>query len=223
MPTRFDVHPGFAGAVPQSAQADRTMRSCVFFLAAALLFGIVPAHAAEPFISEFVPDNARTLVDEDGQFPDWLEIQNPNTTPIDLAGYFLTDNPAQLTKWAFPPVTIPANDALIVFASGKNRTNNPARLHTSFQLNADGGFLALVRPDGSSVVSYFNYPAVDEDVAFGIVQNEITESLLAVSTPRILVPENAAELPPNWNQAAYVPGPGWLTGTAPAGIQTDES
>src|SRR6266404_1375139 len=141
------------------------------------------AMAAEPFISEFMADNAHTLTDEDGQFPDWIEIQNPNTAPLDLAGYFLTDNPAQLNKWAFPSVALPAKGFLVVFASGKNRTTNTNRLHTNFQLDADGGFLALVKPNGSTVVSAYNpYPKLKEDVAFGIAQQQITASLIANSS-----------------------------------------
>src|ERR1041385_2855349 len=90
---------------------------CVFLVS---FFAGSPARAAEPFISEFMPDNAHVLADEDGQFPDWIEIQNPNATPLNLAGYFLTDNPAQLNKWAFPAVTLAPNGFLVVFASGKN-------------------------------------------------------------------------------------------------------
>src|SRR5687767_5147563 len=111
--------------------------------------------AAEPFISEFMPDNARILADEDGQFPDWIEIQNPNATPFNLTGYFLTDNAGQPNKWAFPTVTLPANGFLVVFASGKNRTNDANRLHTNFQLDSGGGYLALIKPDGSTPASAF--------------------------------------------------------------------
>src|SRR5881296_212626 len=64
------------------------------------------ALGAEPIISEFMPDNERVLADEDGQFSDWIEVHNPGDTVINLAGYYLTDDPQQLTKWAFPSVTV---------------------------------------------------------------------------------------------------------------------
>ena len=171
---------------------------------------------AEPILSEFMADNQRTLADEDGQFPDWIEVHNPGATPINLAGYFLTDDPGQLAKWAFPSVALPAGGYLVVFASGKNRTADPARLHASFQLNADGGFLALVKPDGTNIVSaYANYPSVKEDVAFGLAQSVVTTSLLAATPPRVLVPTNAASLPADWNQPDFTPGADWLTGAVP--------
>ena len=107
---------------------------------AASLITLNSLHAAEPVLSEIMPSNGRTLADEDGQFPDWIEIENPGGVAIDLSGYFLTDDPLTPAKWTFPPVSLPANGFLVVFASGKNRTNDPARLHTSFQLDADGGY-----------------------------------------------------------------------------------
>jgi hypothetical protein len=194
-------------------------------LHACLLFGLflwsVSAPGAEPFISEFMADNDRTLADDDGQFVDWLEIHNPNTTAINLQGYHLTDHPARLDKWTFPAVTLPAGGYLVVFASGKDRTNDPAHLHTSFELNAEGGYLALVNP-GSNIVSAFtSYPAVKEDVAFGIAQQQVITSLLAGSTPQILVPMNAAGLPPDWNQPAFVPGAIWTNGLPPPAVGFD--
>jgi hypothetical protein len=182
---------------------------------------VLPTHATEPIITEFMPDNERVLADEDGQFADWIEIHNPDVAPFDLGGYFLTDDPLLLTKWSFPAVTFPAGGYLVVFASGKNRTNDPARLHTSFDLNAGGGFLALVRPDGTTIVSAYNYPPVKEDVAYGIAQNQLIASLLENSVPRILIPTNAAELSAQWPQPAFLPGANWLTGAAPPAVGFD--
>src|SRR5688572_32022570 len=156
------------------------MQAVVFLCLLAASFLARGVFAAEPIISEFMPDNARVLTDEDGHFSDWIEIHNPGDSAINLAGYCLTDDPQLLTKWRFPSVTLPAGGYLVVFASGKNRITDPARLHTSFQLNASGGFLALVKPDGATMVSSFRtYPAVDEDVAFGVAQRAISTELLA--------------------------------------------
>ena len=185
------------------------------------LLAFTSLQAAEPVLSEIMPSNARVLADEDGQFPDWIEIRNPGGTPLDLNGYYLTDNAQLLAKWAFPPVTVPGNGFLVVFASGKDRKADPARLHTSFDLDADGGYVALVKPDGSNVVSAITYPAIKEDVAFGTAQSVVSTSLLAASVPRILIPTSAGDLPGNWNQLAFSPGANWLTGSAPPAIGFD--
>jgi len=181
-----------------------------------------PAAAQEDvIISEFMPANDRTLADEDGAFPDWIELFNAGSGPVNLLGWHLTDNPGAPGQWTFPSVTLAPGGFLVVFASGKNRTNDPAHLHTSFQLDADGGYLALVKPDGAAIASAFTYPAVKEDVSFGIAQSLLTSSLLANSVPRILVPTNAAALPANWNQPAYAPGSDWTIGAVPPAIGYD--
>src|SRR5438093_7551677 len=191
----------------------------------AFALALAPAslEAALPFISEIMPDNARTLADEDGDFPDWIEIQNPGPGAVNLQGWFLTDNSSLLTNWAFPSVNLPAGGFLVVFASGKNRTNDPAHLHTSFQLEASGEFLALVQPDGVTIASAFSpkFPSVKEDVAFGIAQSVIATSLLGGSIPRVLVPTSAGDLPADWNQLAFSPGGNWLMGVAPPAVGYD--
>lgn len=198
-------------------------RAGAFPLLVLTLFSLVSSvTAAEPFIAEFMPDNARILMDDDGQFSDWIEVQNPNPTPFDLAGYFLTDNPAQLTKWQFPSVTLNPNEALVIFASAKNRTSNTNWLHTNFELNKDGGYLALVKPDGATVASaYSNYPAIKEDVSFGLAQKLITTLPLAATAPQVLVPTNAPGLPADWMQLSFVPDAAWTNGVAPPSVGFD--
>ena len=49
-------------------------------------------------ISELMPDNNSTLADEDGHYEDWIEIHNQGETPIQLQGWALTDDAADLQK-----------------------------------------------------------------------------------------------------------------------------
>lgn len=127
-----------------------------------------------PVISEFMAANVSGLVDEDGAFSDWIEIHNPDSNPISLAGCHLTDNAAHLDKWTFPAVTLDPGAYLIVFASGKNRTDPARPLHTSFQLAAEGEYLALVAPDGITVISAFApaYPPQFDNESFGLSDPE---------------------------------------------------
>jgi hypothetical protein len=199
------------------------MRLPVVFFALALFFTpLLTVIGAEPVISEFMANNERTLADEDGDFPDWIEIHNPGATATALTGYYLTDDQQQLAKWAFPTMTMPAGGYVLIFASGKNRTNDPGRLHASFQLNAAGGFLALVKPDGVSIVSGFTaYPEMKADVAYGFAETVMSDSLLANSAPRILVPANGAQLPASWNTVAFAPGIDWSSGSVPPAMGYD--
>ena len=66
--------------------------------------------AAAPVITEFLTDNSSGLQDEDGDFSDWIEIHNPDPSPIDLSGWHLTDDPALPTKWTLPSHTLAPSD-----------------------------------------------------------------------------------------------------------------
>jgi hypothetical protein len=119
-----------------------------------------------PVLSEFVADNRKTLNDENGDSSDWIEILNPGSDPLELTGWYLSNDTNNLVLWQFPAITLEPNSYLIVFASGKNRTNTNSKLHANFKLSNNGGFLALVDP-GLNAVSTFNYPAQLEDVSYG--------------------------------------------------------
>jgi hypothetical protein len=140
-----------------------------------LCFGLAPAIAAfgAPLITEFMADNETFLADADGDFPDWIEIHNPDAAPLSLRGYHLTDNPGNLNKWTFPAVTVPAGGYIVVFASNKNRTDPAAQLHTDFSLASEGEFLALVAPNGSTILSSFSpaFPEHFPNESFGYASN----------------------------------------------------
>jgi len=127
-----------------------------------------PAGAALQ-ISEFMAVNESTLADADGDFSDWIEIHNPDGSPVSLGGYSLTDDSLNLTKWTFPAVTLNAGASIVVFASSKDRLNPATELHTNFKLSSSGEYLALVEPGGLVVVSQYSpsYPQQFADESFG--------------------------------------------------------
>ena len=51
---------------------------------------------------------------------DWIEVKNPFDAPLSIGGFYLTDDPDELTKWQIPAGTsIEANGHLLFFASGE--------------------------------------------------------------------------------------------------------
>src|SRR4051812_10810521 len=190
--------------------------------ALALICGVVVGSAQNVRISEFMANNDRAVAAPDGEFSDWIEVQNADSVAVNVGGWYLTDNPLVLNKWRFPAVTLQPGTFLVVFASGKNLTADPANLHTSFQLSADGGFLALVKPDGTTVASgYAPYPPAGQDEPFGIAEDVITLPLLANTAPQILVPTGAADLASDWKQISFAAGSKWFTGIAPPAVGFD--
>ena len=102
-------------------------------------------------LNEFVAQNAGPVSDEDGDETDWIEIKNTSNTPSDLAGFYLTDDPTNLTKWQFPSTALEAGELMLVFASDKNRAVSGNQLHTNFKLSSNGEYLALVEPNGLTI------------------------------------------------------------------------
>src|SRR6185503_15122909 len=67
-------------------------------------------------------------------------------------------------------------------------------------LDAAGGYLALVRPDGATIASQFSYLKQRTDVSYGMSREINPVPLIRAGAPmRVLVPTNSA---PGWTGVA---------------------
>ena len=186
----------------------------VYFIFA---LGVFSAQGA-PVISEFMASNQHSIVDEDGDHSDWIEILNPDATPVNMSGWGLTDKASLPLQWVFPAVIIPANSQIIVFASGKDRRVAGANLHTNFSLSAGGEYLALVKPDGVTKATEFapSFPPQVEDVSYGTSSNTLDTVLIdKPTTLRAFVPTSNA-LGTTWRAPSFV-DTAWTSGTFAVG------
>lgn len=126
-------------------------------------------------ITEIVANNDTILADEEGDYPDWLEIYNPYPSPVNLAGWSLTDDPQRPHKWPFPEHILAGHSYLVIFASGKDRRSSDS-LHTNFRLNKAGGQLSLYGPTTRQFIEPLTvtYPAQRRDVAYGLSPETVT-------------------------------------------------
>lgn len=154
-------------------------------LPALLLLGIAHPIRAEVVITEFMAQNTRTLKDEDGEFVDWIEIQNQGSNAVSLLNWSLTDASGNRRKWVFPATNLPPSEFLVVFASEKNRAIPGRPLHTSFKLSDGGEYLALIKPDGVTVATEFAPRFVPQraDVSYGYGMEVVTRELIASNAP----------------------------------------
>ncbi|MFT5412919.1 MAG: hypothetical protein ACI9NC_005671, partial [Verrucomicrobiales bacterium] len=145
----------------------------IFPFAVVFLIGLLTSTPAATLtdarITEFLASNDEGIEDVDGDPSDWIEIWNSSGSSGDLGGWYLTDDPENLSKWPLPAVELGTDGYLVIFASEKDRSDLAAELHTNFKLQASaGGYLALVKPDGLTIASEFtNYPAQHADIAYG--------------------------------------------------------
>lgn len=112
-------------------------------------------------LSELMTKNRTTLQDKDGEFPDWIELENISDRTLDLSGWRLSDKESAAKGWTFPAVTLGAGERIILFASGKDLGEGGDELHTDFSLSEDER-LSLFTPDGGEVFS-LRIPALDGD------------------------------------------------------------
>ncbi|MGI9457605.1 MAG: CotH kinase family protein, partial [Aeoliella sp.] len=183
-----------------------------------------------PLITEFMASNNSTLADGDSAFSDWIEVHNPTAMAIDLAGWHLTDDGANLGKWEFP--SLPASvldpgEYLVVFASGQITDTyvDPAgNLHTNFRVGADGEYLALT--DASeTIISEFapTFPPQETDISYGVGVTQQDPLVAVGDMADILVPTSAGELPADWATINFVPGVNWISGPTGIGYDTGSS
>ena len=124
-------------------------------------------------INEFLALNQTSLLDEDSESSDWIEIYNPTSDPIDLNGWSLTDDKTNLQKWQFPHHSLAANGYLVLFASGKDRHTAGQELHTNFKLSGNGEYFALVNPQGTIATEFDPaFPQQYADVSYGFYDND---------------------------------------------------
>ncbi len=183
----------------------------------------VTANAQDVSISEFLADNYAVLMDEDGDASDWIELYNAGDEAVDLENWCLTDDSGDLSKWRFPDVRLNTKDFLVVFASGKDRRVAGSELHTNFQVDADGEYLALVKPDGVTVHYAFEpaFPPQFEDKSYGTAQAvDLVPLLDGTTEARIWIP-STGDIHPDWILEGFN-DTSWITGTTSVGYDTEE-
>ena len=120
-------------------------------------------------INEVMPQNKSTQPDASGEFDDWIEIVNQSAEPIDLTGYYLTDNKRQIRKWAFPAGTLIEPGAFLVIWADEDADQDG--LHANFKLSQSGETVYLIDTDSKSnaVIDSVKWTNIKADTAYGRV------------------------------------------------------
>lgn len=152
-----------------------------------LLLGINSSLIAQHpsvFINEFMASNVSTYPDmvDFGDFSDWIELYNDENSPVDISGFYITDNLTLPTKWQIPANTvIPAKGFLLLWADdfddvpGQDYVRDwwPRTIpfttkwsHTNFKLAKEGEELGLFDASGVLIDSFI-FGTQIEDVSYG--------------------------------------------------------
>jgi hypothetical protein len=121
-----------------------------------------------PVINEIVASNSNGASDQLGENDDWIELYNNGANPIDLSGFFLSDNILNLDKWEIPVGTIlPANGYLIFWA---DEDSSQGLNHCNFKLSSLGESLMLFDAE-LNLIDSLNFGLEQSDVAFARIPN----------------------------------------------------
>ena len=107
------------------------IRKIVYFL---IFIGWIPQVHSQIYINEFQAYNASSYLEKWwGNFPDWIELYNGGDNPVNLSGYFITDDINIPDKWELPSETVFSGDYKLIFAD-----KVAYKRHTNFSLNGKG-------------------------------------------------------------------------------------
>lgn len=116
------------------------------------------ADAEKIRVAELMVKNRATLPDEDGDFPDWLELENVSDLAVDLSGWMMRDSEKK-PFWTFPELQLEPGERTLLFLSGKDLPG-----HADFSLS-EGETLQILTDLGAPVAELC-IPAGEADVAW---------------------------------------------------------
>lgn len=116
------------------------------------------AAASDLRLNEVMSINQGEIVDEAGDADPWVEIHNLGPGTLDLSGYYLSDDPANPTKWALPSKKLADGEYLLLWL---DEETGEGSTHAPFRPQAGGGTLILStgQPGSNTVIDTVAYPS----------------------------------------------------------------
>ena len=134
-------------------------------------------------INEWMASNDTTIKDAaDGDFDDWIELHNSSELPVDLSGWWLTDDKTSPRKWQFPEGTTISNKGYLLIWADDEPLQTGDEFHVPFKLTAKGESILLFDPDGR-LADEVTFGEQTPDVAIGRSVDQGEPTALAKATP----------------------------------------
>ena len=119
-------------------------------------------------ISEIMPSNRTSVTDENGGYPDWVEIWNSSDHAINLKGLGLSDDGTSV-KFLFPAVTLAPNGRTIVFCDNTNQANVNMPFHAKFKMSSLGETIYLYDPN-AYLIDSCKYQIMASDESWALTE-----------------------------------------------------
>lgn len=117
-------------------------------------------------INEFMASNSSSMMDEYGEYDDWVEIYNPTSARVWMGSLFLSDDMGAPGKYKFPFAYLNPKEFFLVWLDGQPEQGEQ---HAPFRISADGEKLRLSgRPaEGFPILDSVTFGPQVTDVARG--------------------------------------------------------
>jgi len=197
---------------------------CVVIAASAVFRAGAAAGATPPLVINEVMSNPNPdavapygFVDQaESRFitSDWIEIYNKGDTPVELAGFYLSDDCMLPDKWRIPEeagLVVPAHGTLVIWAAGhfrgvSNCAPDPNQDYipcpnpipptvAPFRLAGGGEWIGLYDKDGATLIDGFEIPPLPPDGTFGCYPDGDTTNRGFLAAPTVGEVVNSANGP----------------------------
>jgi len=120
-------------------------------------------------INEIMAINNSTIQDEYNQYDGWIELYNSGAEPINIGGFYISDNLDLLAKCKIPNDTsgktiILPDSFLIIWFDGQT---DQGPLHTCCKLAGSGEDVVITDKDGKTIIDYYTYGSQTTDYSIG--------------------------------------------------------
>lgn len=136
-------------------------------------------------ISEILTGNTESLRGPYATCCDWVELYNASDAPVELSGWYLTDDADELRKGALPAETLAPGEYYVVFLS-KDPTNLLSGYPIlPFGLSSDGDRLYLTHEESGEcvIVDSAVIPALPANISYGRPAGESGFAALSAVSP----------------------------------------
>lgn len=134
-------------------------------------------------ISEVMPSNAKYMIQDDGEYYDWVEVKNVSEENIRLANYALSDDPDKLHKFTLPDVTLEPGESYVIICSGNMDLTDKDYVHAPFTISREEGWVYLSRVSENGVADYVRIYDVPYQHSVGRVDGENGTYYFTIPTP----------------------------------------
>lgn len=153
------------------------------------------AGSTSVIISEVMTGSSCLAVDDTDRISDWVELWNTGDTAVSLGGAYLSDDPADSTKWQIPALELAPGERKIICCAGDGAEKGQA----DFALSRDGCTVTLTGILGNAI-STVTVPQLGRDISWSL-QPDGTYQACAEATPGY---ENTADGYAAWLSAMDV-------------------